>query len=562
VKYFFTAYCQIIFIWSLFGQIIPDFSPPVKHNIVLSGSFGELRLGHFHAGLDIKSRRGVQGDSIFSIYDGYVSRIKVEPGGYGNSLYITHPNGYTSVYAHLKSFEKEIASYTKQNQLHENCFTVDINPNRNRFTVKKGAFIGLMGNSGKSFGPHLHFEIRHTKSDLLINPITLGIKPTDTRPPIINSMLLYEYDGLMNIVHEEEIPINKRSQSVYKLVRDTLHVKSLDSFSLSIKLFDRMNGASNKNGVYQINTILNDTLISSLCFDSLRFEDSNGIAFLIDQKRMNSTRSINHLFHITAQYPFSFSKSIQKFLKKDRHVEFRIDLIDYMLNKSSIDFVISEKNKVHKKIHSNYIIAPNTASLVNTQNFSILFKRNTFQEKQGIVLYEKEFVHVDQLVHSIYFEPKYQNLNKPVEILYSPQNKIFNRQTCFSYLDKGKYKLIGNCQSDSICLAKIYNFQNVFVTTDSIPPTITPLFKNTIFRTNNSVRFIIKDNLEPTRKSQYLKINGTLNNTWVLFEYDLKTNTIAYKVDKNLKKGDYDLNLQVTDNQGNSSCYFTTIKII
>lgn len=110
----FFIYSLIILSCPLFGQIIPDFTSPVKHDIILSGSFGELRSGHFHAGLDIKSERGVVGDSIFSIYDGYVSRIKVEPGGYGNSLYIIHPNGYTSVYAHLKSFEEEIANYTKK----------------------------------------------------------------------------------------------------------------------------------------------------------------------------------------------------------------------------------------------------------------------------------------------------------------------------------------------------------------------------------------------------------------------------------------------------------------
>ena len=123
MKYIVVFISFIVFAGHSLGQSEPNFSPPVKHRIVLSGSFGELRTGHFHSGLDIKSSRGVQGDSIFSIYDGYISRIKVEPGGYGNSLYVKHTNGYTSVYAHLKSFADSISNYTKANQIETSCFT-------------------------------------------------------------------------------------------------------------------------------------------------------------------------------------------------------------------------------------------------------------------------------------------------------------------------------------------------------------------------------------------------------------------------------------------------------
>lgn len=562
MKYIFRYILYLHLTAPLFGQSLPDFSSPVKHNIILSGSFGELRSGHFHSGLDIKSSRGVQGDSIFSIYEGHIARIKVEPGGYGNSLYIIHPNGYTSVYAHLKSFEDDISDFTKQSQIIENCFTVDVKPNKEKFKVKKGQFIGLMGNSGKSFGPHLHFEIRNTKTDLLINPITLGIKPKDTRPPVINSMTLYEYNGLMNIVHEEVVPIKNSGSSIYRLTRDTLFVNSLDSFSLSIKLFDRMNGASNKNGVYQITTLLNDTLFSSLCFDSIRFEDSNDVQFLIDQKRMRLTKSINHMFDIGSNYPFSFSKQMPKKLNVKLYLDYKIVLTDFMSNESSIEFVISEKTKNHKNYYSNYIIEPDKSSLIDLKNFTIFIKQKTFQKKQGISLFEREIVQKETITPTIYIEPKHQNLSQPIELIYKSKNNNLTEKYCFSYFENGKSKLISNCQSDSICHTEISNFQNFFITIDTIPPSIQPLFTKTTFRKNNLLSFSIEDNLEPTRKSQYLNINGTLNNTWILFEYDLKTKTITYKIGDSLKKGEYDLDLQVTDNQGNSSCFFKTIKII
>jgi len=547
----------------LISQNKPNFSSPVKHKIVLSGSFGELRSGHFHSGLDIKSKRGIEGDSIFSIANGYVGRIKVEPGGYGNSLYIIHPNGFTSVYAHLKSFSNTITDYTRQNQAQRNCFTVDIHPKRGLFKIKKGDFIGLMGNSGKSFGPHLHFEIRNTKSDILINPILFGIKPKDSRPPILNSILLYEFDELMNIVHEEKILIIKENQNSYKLNKDTIFVNDLDRFSFSINLFDKMNGASNKNGVYAIRTFTNNTLFSQMQFDSIQFDDSNDIQLLLDQKIMDSHKSTNHLVDLKIQSPYSFASSTRDSLENEKSVDLKIILIDYESNSSSLEVLVTEKAKPHKSIHSNYIIFPHQESLIKLQNYTLLLRNETFQNKQGITVVEKEQFVGAQLVHTLHMDPNYQNLSNPIEILYKPKDNNLSSKWCFAtYANNGFLKLVSKCKNDSICKTKINRLQNIFVIRDTIPPSIKPLFKNITFKKNNSIKFFIEDNLEPTKKSQYLTIEGTLNNVWVLFEYDLKSKTISYKINEKLEKGDYNLELQVTDNQGNSSCYFSNIKII
>jgi len=160
-------------------------------------------------------------------------------------------------------------------------------------------------------------------------------------------------------------------------------------------------------------------------------------------------------------------------------------------------------------------------------------------------------------------DPNYQNLSNPIEILYKPKDNNLSSKWCFAtYANNGFLKLVSKCKNDSICKTKINRLQNIFVIRDTIPPSIKPLFKNITFKKNNSIKFFIEDNLEPTKKSQYLTIEGTLNNVWVLFEYDLKSKTISYKINEKLEKGDYNLELQVTDNQGNSSCYFSNIKII
>jgi hypothetical protein len=144
---------------------------PSKTNF-LAGTMGELRASHFHAGVDIKTN-GVEGLNVFAAAEGYVSRIAVSTGGYGNCVYIAHPNGTTTVYAHLQNFNKELAQYVLESQYNKKSFTVNLFPERNRFKLKKGEILGNSGNSGSSTGPHLHFEIRNAQQQVL-DPLRFG----------------------------------------------------------------------------------------------------------------------------------------------------------------------------------------------------------------------------------------------------------------------------------------------------------------------------------------------------------------------------------------------------
>ena len=172
------------------AQTYPKYGKPVDIPIQLSATFGELRPNHLHAGLDIKTQ-GVEGKKVYAVADGYVSRIGVSPYGYGNVLYITHYDGYTSVYAHLQRFKGDIAKYVKQNQYKNKKYTSQLYPEKDKFPVKKGDLIGISGNSGSSGGPHLHFEIRHTGSEKPVNPMFFGYKIEDNVRPIILGVSVY-----------------------------------------------------------------------------------------------------------------------------------------------------------------------------------------------------------------------------------------------------------------------------------------------------------------------------------------------------------------------------------
>ncbi|MEL6639091.1 MAG: M23 family metallopeptidase, partial [Bacteroidota bacterium] len=151
------------------------FRSPVDRTIRLSGTFGELRPNHLHAGIDIKAYRGKVGQRIYAAAEGYVSRVKVQSGGYGNVLYLAHPNGYTTVYAHLGKFPAAVAEYVEAEQYRRESFEVDLYPPKGKFSFANGDPIGTLGMSGRSFGPHLHFEIRDSRTEKPINPLLFGI---------------------------------------------------------------------------------------------------------------------------------------------------------------------------------------------------------------------------------------------------------------------------------------------------------------------------------------------------------------------------------------------------
>jgi murein DD-endopeptidase MepM/ murein hydrolase activator NlpD len=322
----------------IFSQDYPQetFQSPLAIGLEVSGSFGELRSNHFHSGLDFKTS-GVEGLPVYATGDGYVSRIKISTFGYGKAIYITHPNGYTSVYGHLQKANGAIEELIKKRHYSEKSYEIELFLNSKELPIKKGEVIAFSGNSGGSGGPHLHFEFRDTKSENIINPMHFGLKKIikDERKPIIQGVIAYPIDSTTVNNVQKPIPISfsKQSDGTYLSAK----VKANGKVGFGINAHDFCTNAYNKNGLYKVKTYLNGVLQYQYSFDSFAFDESRYINNFIDYERFQEMgQRVQKLFQMN-KYPLSIVSENKKDgiinVQPNSNYTYRIEIYDFHENK-------------------------------------------------------------------------------------------------------------------------------------------------------------------------------------------------------------------------------------
>lgn len=317
------------------------FRSPLDIDLVLSGTFGELRSNHFHSGMDIKTN-GVEGLPVYSIAEGYVSRIKVSPYGFGKALYVVHPNGYTSVYAHLRNFNDSIEAYLKTRQYNLQQNEVDIYLKAAELPVGKGDVIAFSGNSGGSGGPHLHFEIRDSRTEHIINPLLFGYEVKDTRYPELSDLNVYEYADDELISNTKHRIINRGKGDYYLAGNGTVEVSANVGFGIGA--IDRQDGAWNRNGVYKIEMLVNGKPFYNFTMNTFSFAETRFINSHIDfSQRICCGKRINKLYlDPNNQLSIYADKSKMKLLSFEEDSLFEVSILvsDIAGNTSKLNFKV------------------------------------------------------------------------------------------------------------------------------------------------------------------------------------------------------------------------------
>ena len=397
--------------------------PIVSTENYLSGNMGELRSSHFHAGLDIKTG-GKQGLEVISSADGYISRIRVGTGGYGNCIYIQHPNGTSTVYAHLRNFNEILAQYTLEEQYRRKSFAVNLFPKRNQFPVKKGQIIGYSGNSGSSTGPHLHFEIRSSDHKVL-DPLRIGFSEIkDNIPPALERLAIKTMDINARVNDQfGRFEFNLKNKNTQGLNTDTITASG--RVGLELYAFDQLNGASNRNGVPLIDVFVNDELYFSQDIDSIDFSLQKNILIHTNYQALRETRRRYNKLYVDDGNPLDFYVRRKNdgfiHLKPDEVKHIRIEAEDAYGNQSTVQFVLKGVERISCISEGiNTKDAPYTLdnTLMLFQPRDTANNKITVYNKEGSVVYDPSYYNDQQNVYLI-------DLRKilPREVIYQNGSK-------------------------------------------------------------------------------------------------------------------------------------------
>lgn len=542
------------------------FRSPLDIPLLLSGNFGEMRSNHFHTGLDFKTL-GFEGQKIYAVADGYVSRIKVQAGGYGNAIYITHPNGYVSVYGHLQKYSGDMAAYLLENQYKQRTFELNLFPPADRFVIKKSDVIGISGNTGNSGGPHLHFEIRNGKNEHALNPLLFGFEVKDDIAPKVYSVAVYPLNSFSFVKGSNRFFINEIKNGL----PSSKTVEAYGEIGFGIEVNDYLNDSQNRCGVYTQELFVDSNLVFSYKMNELDFSE---------------------LRYIQSHYDYGYKQESNDYIQKS-FVEPNNKFSNYsnVKNRGIVEVNDGEKHKVKYVLTDAYqnttkiafdIIGKKpldfeTLSTQNKYTQAMPWKiENTFEDEEikliipQLALYDDLFFNysMDSSSNGIYSGLHHVHtdkipLHKSAHLWIKSKNLPENLETkaviasVSGTIEKPVYYSTGGDFDSGWVHTSISSFGDYAIVVDTIAPSITPInIKDSLNMKNlKSIRIKITDGLSGIK--EYV---GLIDNEWVLFRYDAKSNLIFYEFsDNKIKQGtNHNLFLKVTDNKDNIALYETS----
>ena len=542
----FLSFFLVIILFKLNSQEY-NLNSPIDLPLNLSGTFGEFRSTHFHYGLDITTNTK-PGYSVYSIDSGSIIRIRVSTSGYGKALYIDHSNGLTSVYAHLKEFSPKIQEYIKKQQYLNKSYSIQKFFNVGDFVINKGELIGYSGNTGGSSGPHLHFEIRDTKSQNPINPLSFKYKYTDDKRPIIKSLYVFDENDRFENNTPKRYSIKKINDSLY----ESKKVIYTDKVGIGIEVYDRQSSKNyNRNGIYEIRMYLDSILNFSYKMDNINISESIFRKVFYDYSLLKTKRLRVQKVYYPPNSKLAFLKhniNTGIFQSNDKgEKDVLIEVRDWNNNKSYLNFKIEgfSSNGIGKSI-SGIEIVPSQKYLIKKNNSEIGFKKNSFFNKVALNIESRN----DTLIVHKDIYPLRKSYD--IKILKKVKDSTIRRQSYIGVINNnGTLSYLKTNKTDEFFSASSSILGSYTLSRDSIKPEIKPLnfSLNKDISKQKTIRLRIYD-----KTSGVKSYNVLINNQWALFEYEPKSNLIFHNIEDGIiKSGENNINAKVIDGVGNET---------
>lgn len=537
------------------------FRSPVDFPIKISGSFGEVRRNHFHSGIDIRTE-GVEGKPLIAVADGYVSRIFISSGGFGKALYVTHPNGFTTVYGHLKGFNTAIGSWLRARQYKEESFDQDVTLEPGLLKVKKGEVMAYSGNTGMSGGPHLHFEVRETGSQEIVNPLLFGLPVKDDIPPRIYNVRIYPM-GDNSTVNDAGKAVTfsvKGSDGRFSLSsRDTVVVSG--DIIFAIESFDFVNDSEMKNGINSIELFVDTACVFAQKLDRFAFAETRYVNSLLDypaivehqQRFQRSYIAPNNKLKIYSRVK---NRGIVRFDDKKVH-KIRYVVKDAYGNNSRLDFsVISKppgKTKI-QKIPKGKLLLCQEVSHFTTDNLVFDIPADALYEDLDFIYSSSSPVR-NSFSSLHHLQDDDTPLHTYCDLLIRPDKLpayLTSKAVIVRISENNHISSVGGKWDNGFMKTRIRDFGNYTVMVDTTRPVIRAvnIIPNKKISGQHTIQMKISDNLSGVKSYR-----GTLNGRWILMDFDAKSGLLTYDFDDRLKTGKNEFLLVVKDAVGNESQY-------
>ncbi|MCU0378965.1 MAG: M23 family metallopeptidase [Bacteroidales bacterium] len=533
------------------------FISPMRDTPSLSASFAELRNDHFHSGLDYKTG-GVIGKEVLCAAEGYVYRIAVSSSGFGKAVYVRHPSGHSTVYAHLDSFRPDIEEYVKVRQYELKSFSVSLYPVRNQFRVSQGEVIGRSGNSGSSSGPHLHFEIRESASEDPLNPLIFPIGIIDRMKPGIEKIIIYPLNSRSTVNKSNNaLTIKTLSTNGSYVVPNSEPPVIYGDIGIGIKCWDTFDNSTNRCGVYSIEMVADSDTVYSFTADRFSFTESRYLNSHIDYRAKVIDNEYIHKTYLQpgnrlSMYDRHPGRGILSF-RDERDHKVVIIVSDLAGNRSIVSFrlrSVIEPQAEQASIKYSKVIPYGKSSDFTADGIRVHFP--------PLALYDTLFLAYNVRNHSRFLSPVHSvhdatvALHEPVRLSLRPDSIITGKEEklCLVQIDrKGKVSFAGGEYKYGFVSADIRSLGDYAVSLDTVPPVIRSSFVTGADLTHRtSISFTVNDDF-----SGISNYEAYIDGEWALMEYDAKNNILIYRPEAPRIKENtiHRLELSVTDNRGN-----------